>query len=60
MDFEGGVAMAFAGPDTIVLTGRDARAVWDGGEVDIDGCLTLVGPRRRRRGGARGGRHAMA
>ncbi|MGW4472025.1 amylo-alpha-1,6-glucosidase [Nonomuraea sp. NPDC004354] len=43
IDFAGGVAMAFAGPDTIVLTGRDARAVWDGGEADIDGCLTLVG-----------------
>ncbi|WP_101787107.1 amylo-alpha-1,6-glucosidase [Nonomuraea indica] len=40
----GGVSMAFAGPDTIVLVGTAARAVWDGGHADVDGCLVLVGP----------------
>ncbi|MEV4364077.1 glycogen debranching protein [Nonomuraea sp. NPDC049625] len=48
VEFAGGVAMAFADPDTLVLTGAGARAVWDGGEADIDGCVTLVGPDRAR------------
>ncbi|MEV4224032.1 glycogen debranching protein [Nonomuraea sp. NPDC049725] len=44
VEFAGGVTMAFAGPDTLVLTGRDARAVWDGGEAPIDGVLPLTTP----------------
>ncbi|MBB6351324.1 amylo-alpha-1,6-glucosidase [Nonomuraea muscovyensis] len=40
----GGVSLVFAGPDTIVLVGTAARAVWDGGQADIDGSLVLVGP----------------
>ncbi|MFG6199772.1 amylo-alpha-1,6-glucosidase [Nonomuraea sp. JJY05] len=48
VEFAAGVAMAFAGPDTLVLTGAGARAVWDGGEADIDGCVTLLGPDRAR------------
>ncbi|MER6947307.1 glycogen debranching protein [Nonomuraea sp. NPDC000554] len=38
-----GVTLAFADPDSIVLLGTGARAVWDGGEAAVDGCLTLVG-----------------
>ncbi|NUR83391.1 MAG: glycogen debranching protein [Nonomuraea sp.] len=43
IEFEGGVAMAFADPETLVLTGSDAVARWDGGELAIDGCVPLVG-----------------
>ncbi|SEL78320.1 amylo-alpha-1,6-glucosidase [Nonomuraea pusilla] len=44
VEFAGGVAMAFAGPDTLVLCGEDAEAVWEGGRAPVEGCLTLVGP----------------
>lgn len=43
IEFDGGVALAFADAETLVLVGTGARAVWDGGSGVVDGCLTLVG-----------------
>ncbi|NRQ33877.1 glycogen debranching protein [Nonomuraea sp. NN258] len=50
VEFDGGVAMAFADAETIVLLGDGARAVWDGGEAAVTGCLTLVGEPGERKG----------
>ncbi|WP_344577216.1 amylo-alpha-1,6-glucosidase [Nonomuraea roseoviolacea] len=53
VEFAGGVALAFAGPDTLVLTGDGGdggeggdgvRAVWDGGRASVGDALVLVGP----------------
>ncbi|WP_157251245.1 amylo-alpha-1,6-glucosidase [Nonomuraea typhae] len=46
IDFDGGLTLAFAGPETLVLTGTGARAVWEGGEAAVDGSFTLVGEGR--------------
>ncbi|MFI6323533.1 amylo-alpha-1,6-glucosidase [Nonomuraea sp. NPDC050556] len=43
IEFDGGVSLAFADAETLVLVGSGARAVWDGGGAAIDGSLTLVG-----------------
>ncbi|GAA0707383.1 glycogen debranching protein [Dactylosporangium roseum] len=43
IEFDGGVRLAFANPDTLVLAGQDARAVWDGGGAAIDGHFVLTG-----------------
>ncbi|MER6579199.1 glycogen debranching protein [Nonomuraea sp. NPDC001023] len=45
VEFDGDVTLAFADPDTLVAVGEGARAVWDGGEAAVDGCLTLAGER---------------
>ncbi|MGV9772216.1 amylo-alpha-1,6-glucosidase [Streptosporangium sp. NPDC003464] len=46
VSFEGGVDLVFADAETLVLTGSGARAVWDGGAVEIDGARVLVGEAR--------------
>ncbi|GAA0915455.1 amylo-alpha-1,6-glucosidase [Nonomuraea longicatena] len=43
IEFDGGVVLAFADAETLVLTGSAARAVWDQGEAAVDGAYTLVG-----------------
>ncbi|MER7130892.1 amylo-alpha-1,6-glucosidase [Streptosporangium saharense] len=43
LTFEGGVELVFADPETLVLTGSGARAVWDGGGGPIEGTLVLTG-----------------
>ncbi|GAA3110843.1 amylo-alpha-1,6-glucosidase [Streptosporangium carneum] len=49
VSFEGGVDLVFADAETLVLTGSGARAVWDGGEGEVDGTLVLVGDRQGER-----------
>ncbi|GII62512.1 hypothetical protein Skr01_25970 [Sphaerisporangium krabiense] len=43
VEFDGGVCLVFAGPETLVLTGDGVRAVWDGGAAEVAGCRTLTG-----------------
>lgn len=47
VSFEGGVDLVFADAGTLVLTGSGARAVWDGGSVEVEGASVLVGEERR-------------
>ncbi|WP_250574122.1 amylo-alpha-1,6-glucosidase [Nonomuraea sediminis] len=48
IEFEGGVSLAFADPETLALSGSGAVARWDGGEVAVDGCVTFDGRRLER------------
>ncbi|MGW2158058.1 amylo-alpha-1,6-glucosidase [Nonomuraea sp. NPDC001699] len=43
VELDGDVTLAFADPGALVAVGEGARAVWDGGETAIDGCVTLAG-----------------
>ncbi|WP_143590557.1 amylo-alpha-1,6-glucosidase [Thermoactinospora rubra] len=46
VDFDEGVTLAFADPDTLVLSttcGGTFRVVWDGGSASLGDSLTLVG-----------------